>query len=157
MNENISEPVEISTRMRPGEWTRETLTELVGAYQQKLKEMGAPDSEIETTVDTPEDGSAQVNVTWIRTGIHTLATTRPTTTEESENSRGHGERMRPGDATQDSQGLGAVLGDAERSPIDGPPTERAAAGEDNQAGPDFVVYTGEDGKSYVEDVGPPKE
>jgi hypothetical protein len=157
MNENISEPVEISTRMRPGEWTRETLTELVGSYQQKLEEMGAPESEIETTVDTPEDGSAQVNVAWIRTGIHSYAAAGPTLTEESDYSRGHGERIPLGEATQDSQGLGAVLGDAERSPIDGPPTERAVAAEDNQPERDFVVYTGEDGKSYAEDAGPPKE
>jgi hypothetical protein len=157
MNEDISDPVEISTRMRPGEWTPETLTELVGSYQQKLKEMGAPDSEIDTTVDTPEDGSAQVNVTWIRTGIHTYAAAGPSMTEESENSRGHGERIPLGEATQDSQGLGAVLGDAERSPIDGPPTERAVQAEENQPEPDFIVYTGQDGKSYVEDAGPPKE
>ncbi|MCU1520851.1 MAG: hypothetical protein JWN19_1236, partial [Arthrobacter sp.] len=35
------EPVEISTRMRPGEWTEDSLSELVANYRQELLGMGA--------------------------------------------------------------------------------------------------------------------
>lgn len=157
MNESNSEPVEISTWMRPGEWTTESLTELVGSYQLKLGEMGAPENEIETSVETPEDGSAKINVSWRRSGIHTFAATAQLPVEEAENSRGHGESIPLGETTKDAQGLGAVFGDAERSPIDAPPTNRARAAEGNQPASDFVVYTDEDGKSYVEDAGPAKE
>jgi hypothetical protein len=158
MNDSNGEPVEISTRMRPGEWTRGTLTELVGSYQHKLWEMGAPEDEIETSVDTPDDGSAEVNVSWHRSGVHTFSATSQDPMPESEKSRGHGEAIPPGETTKDAHGLGAVLGDAERSPIDAPPTSRAvAAADDNRPNPDFVLYSDEDGKSYLEDQGPAKE
>ena len=157
MNDSINEPVEISTRMRPGEWTRESLTELLGSYQQKLLDMGAPEAEIETSVETPEDGSAQVKVSWRHAGMHTFADMGGNTVEESENSRGHGEFIAPGEATDDSKGLGAVYGDAERSAIDEPPTRRAMEAAESQPEPGFVVYTNDEGKSYVEDAGPAKE
>lgn len=157
MNESNSEPVEISTRIRPGEWTTESLTELVGSYEHKLTEMGAPEAEIETSVETPEDGSAKVNVSWRRSGVHTFAITGQDPVAEAENSRGHGESIPPGEATKDSQGLGAVFGDAERSPIDAPPTRRARAAEEQQPASAFVAYTDADGKSYLEDAGPAKE
>lgn len=157
MNDSTNEPVEISTRMRPGEWTQESLTELVGSYQQKLREMGAPDDEIGTSVETPEDGSANVKVSWRHAGVHTFAEMGQSRTEEARNSRGHGEVIPPGEPTKDSQGLGALLGDAERSAIDEPPTRRAMEAEGNQPVPDLLVRTNEDGTSYVEDVGPDKE
>lgn len=157
MTESNNEPVEISTRMRPGEWTRETLTELVASYQDKLREMGAPDGEIETSVETPDDGSAYVNVSWQHTGVHTFAEMGQGTMPESENSRGQGEDIPPGETTDDTKGLGAVLGDAERSTIDAPPSGRAMAAEANQPNPDLLVYTDEEGKTYVEDAGSAKE
>ncbi|WP_192841615.1 hypothetical protein [Arthrobacter sp. ERGS1:01] len=157
MDESDSEPVEISTRMGPGEWTPETLTELVGSYQHKLWEMGAAEDEIETSVETSADGSAKVNLSWWRTEVQAFAATGQTMMEESDNSRGHGEIIRPGETTRDSKGLGAVFGDAERSPIDGPPTGCAVKSKDDQKAPDYVLYTGEDGKSYVKDAGQAKE
>ncbi|WP_181034304.1 hypothetical protein [Arthrobacter sp. GMC3] len=158
MNDINREPVEISTHMRPGEWNQGTLTELVGSYQHKLWEMGAPEDEIETSVQTPDDGSAEVNVSWRRSGIHTFAATGQSPVPEAANSRGQGEVISPGESTKDAHGLGAVLGDAERSAIDAPPTRRAAtADEDNRPNPDFVLYSDEGGKSYLEDLGPAKD
>ncbi|AIX99928.1 hypothetical protein ART_0330 [Arthrobacter sp. PAMC 25486] len=158
MNDS-TEPVEISTRMRPGEWTAESLEELVGSYQQKLREMGAPEQEIETVVQTPDDGSAKVHVSWQHAGVHTFANMGQgqSTAVEAENSRGHGENIPAGESTQDSQGLGAVLGDAERSAIDEPPTKRSADAGANTPQSDFRILTDEEGKTYVEDAGPAKE
>jgi hypothetical protein len=48
------EPVEISTRMRPGEWTEASLEELVSTYQAKILAMGAAVSDVLT--DEPEGG-----------------------------------------------------------------------------------------------------
>lgn len=59
MNDSTEVPVEISTHMRPGEWTQDSLAQLLAFYQQKLREMGAPAHEIETSVETPEDGGAK--------------------------------------------------------------------------------------------------
>ena len=40
------EPVEISTRMRPGEWTDATLADLVASYRERILGMGASASEV---------------------------------------------------------------------------------------------------------------
>lgn len=157
MNDSINEPVEISTRMRPGEWTQETLAELLASYQQKLREMGAAENEIETSVATPDDGAANVKVSWRREGVRTFADMGQGSVAEAENSRGHGEAIPAGEATEDSHGLGAVLGDAERSAIDDPPTRRAMEALKNQTDPGLVVFTDDEGKTYVDDVGPAQE
>jgi hypothetical protein len=157
MNDSTNEPVEISTRMAGGEWTPESLAEQLGSYQDKLREMGAPESEIETAVETPEDGSATVKVSWHRAGLHTFAEMGQSTLREAENSRGHGEIIPQGEATEDSKGLGAVYGDAERSAIDEPPTRRAMDALKKQTDPDLLVFTTEEGKTYVEDAGRARE
>ncbi len=63
------EPVEISTRMRPGEWTEESLNALVGSYREKLLDMGASASEIEIETERDEDGGVSVVVTWIKSPV----------------------------------------------------------------------------------------
>jgi hypothetical protein len=63
------EPVEISTRMRPDEWTEASLSELVTTYQNQLREMGAPESEIVTEVDRDDEGGVSVTVTWAKGDI----------------------------------------------------------------------------------------
>ncbi|MFC8302730.1 hypothetical protein ACFUCV_03495 [Specibacter sp. NPDC057265] len=151
-----SEPVEISTRMRPGEWTPESLEELVRSYQQKLAEMGATAQEIETVVETPEDGSAFVNVSWRHTGVRTFSDMGQNTVAEADVSRGYGENIPAGEPTRDSQGLGAVLGDAERSAIDEPATQRSEDARDTAATSNLLVHTDDDGTTYVEDTGPAK-
>lgn len=156
MNDNTNEPVEISTRMADGEWTPESLAEQLSSYQDKLRAMGAPESEIETAVETLADGSATVKVSWHRVGLHTFAEMGQSTVPEAENSRGHGEIIPPGDATEDSKGLGAAYGDAERSTIDEPPTRRAMEALDKQVDPDLLIFTTEEGKTYVEDANPTK-
>lgn len=60
------EPVEISTRMRPGEWTEESLTALVASYRDELLGMGASASEIEIVTDRDEHGGVNVVATWIK-------------------------------------------------------------------------------------------
>lgn len=157
MNDSTQEPVEISTRMRPGEWTQQSLAELLASYQQKLREMGAPTDEIETSVETPEDGGAQVKVSWRHAGVHTFADMGQTAMAEADNSRGRGERIPPGEVTEDSQGLGAVFGDAERSAIDEPPNNQATETPQHQIDPHLVITTTEEGKTYVQDVGTVKE
>ncbi|UXM91188.1 hypothetical protein [Paenarthrobacter sp. JL.01a] len=61
------EPVEISTRMRPGEWTEESLQAHVEDYRHRIREMGARESQIVTNVERTESGAARVVVSWDRT------------------------------------------------------------------------------------------
>lgn len=61
-----TDPVEISTRMRPGEWTEETLQAHVEDYKQQIRNMGAAESEIVTEVERTDEGAAVVVVSWIR-------------------------------------------------------------------------------------------
>ncbi|MGA7203742.1 MAG: hypothetical protein WBX27_03820 [Specibacter sp.] len=61
-----SDDVEISTRLRPGEWTEETLAELVKEYQHKISEMGAKPDEIKTLIEHTEAGGVKVRVEWDR-------------------------------------------------------------------------------------------
>lgn len=58
------EPVEISTRMRPGEWTESSLEELLTTYRAKILAMGAGVSEVVTEVERNDDGSVKVAVSW---------------------------------------------------------------------------------------------
>jgi hypothetical protein len=58
------EPVEISTRMRPGEWTEASLEELVNSYRQRIVEMGASVTDVVTDIDRNDDGSVRVAVSW---------------------------------------------------------------------------------------------
>jgi hypothetical protein len=60
------EPVEISTRMRPGEWTEESLSALVATYRKDLLGMGASASAIEIETERDEDGGVTVVATWIK-------------------------------------------------------------------------------------------
>ncbi|MHA7196305.1 hypothetical protein ACX800_21305 [Paenarthrobacter nitroguajacolicus] len=61
------EPVEISTRMRPGEWTEESLLEHIEDYKQQIRDMGARETQIVTNVERTEEGAARVVVSWDRT------------------------------------------------------------------------------------------
>ncbi|MGR0160327.1 hypothetical protein [Paenarthrobacter nitroguajacolicus] len=61
------EPVEISTRMRPGEWTEESLLEHVENYKQQIRDMGAKESQIVAHVERTDAGAARVVVSWDRT------------------------------------------------------------------------------------------
>lgn len=58
------EPVEISTRMRPGEWTEESLAALVDSYRTRIMEMGAIMAEVGTDIERNDDGSVRVAVVW---------------------------------------------------------------------------------------------
>jgi len=60
------EPVEISTRMRPGEWTEESLLEHVENYKQQIRDMGAAETQIVTDVERTEGSAAVVVVRWDR-------------------------------------------------------------------------------------------
>lgn len=92
MTESHAEPVEISVRMRPSEWTPESLVELTASYQRKLFEMGAPESEVLMVVDTPEDGSASVRVSWLHQGAHTFAALNQVESPEAEHTPAGTER-----------------------------------------------------------------
>lgn len=60
------EPVEISTRMRPGEWTEDSLTETVASYREELRSMGASDSDIDIVTDRDPQGGVSVVATWLK-------------------------------------------------------------------------------------------
>ncbi|MFF1253288.1 hypothetical protein ACFVYC_12430 [Pseudarthrobacter sp. NPDC058329] len=60
------EPVEISTRMRPGEWTEESLELLVESYRERIVEMGARPTDVVTDIDRSDDGSVRVAVSWAK-------------------------------------------------------------------------------------------
>jgi hypothetical protein len=62
------EPVEISTRMRPGEWTEESLSDLVAKYRQDLLAMGAAPDEIDVVTDRDEHGGVSVVASWKKAG-----------------------------------------------------------------------------------------
>lgn len=62
------EPVEISTRMRPGEWSETSLEQLIESYRARIMEMGASLTDIHTDVDRNDDGSVRVVVSWIKPG-----------------------------------------------------------------------------------------
>lgn len=59
-----SEDVEISTRLRPGEWTEDTLAVLVKEYEHKIAEMGAKAADIKTHIEHTEAGGVKVRVVW---------------------------------------------------------------------------------------------
>ncbi|QYF90357.1 hypothetical protein [Arthrobacter sp. PAMC25284] len=63
------EPVEISTRMRPGEWTEENLTEIVAAYRNDLMAMGAPASDIRISTERDAHGGVSIVAAWIKAAI----------------------------------------------------------------------------------------
>lgn len=63
------EPVEISTRMRPGEWTEASLSKLVASYRDKLLDMGATQEEINIETDRDEGGGVKVVATWNKPGV----------------------------------------------------------------------------------------
>ena len=60
------EPVEISTRMRPGEWSEENLSEIVANYRQELMSMGAPASDIDVSTERDDHGGISIVATWIK-------------------------------------------------------------------------------------------
>jgi hypothetical protein len=59
-----SEDVEISTRLRPGEWTEESLAVLVKEYEHKIAEMGAKPADIKTHIEHTEAGGVKLRVAW---------------------------------------------------------------------------------------------
>ena len=63
------EPVEISTRIRDGEWTEESLEALVAGYRAQLLEMGAAASEIEIVSEKDDHGGVSVVATWIKSPL----------------------------------------------------------------------------------------
>ncbi|WP_267276284.1 hypothetical protein [Arthrobacter sp. CDRTa11] len=63
------EPVEISTRIRPGEWTESSLEELVTTYRAKILAMGARVSDVVTDVERNDDGSVKVAVSWAKPAL----------------------------------------------------------------------------------------
>lgn len=69
MTQYQPEPVEISTRMRPGEWTEASLSELVATYTQELLGMGAEPGEIGILTDRDEGGGVSVVATWKRADV----------------------------------------------------------------------------------------
>ncbi|GAA1352686.1 hypothetical protein [Falsarthrobacter nasiphocae] len=111
------QPVEVSAHIEAGEWDATRGEELLAAYRRQLLEMGATEAELITEVDELEDGGANVRVRWDRTGVthfddYTSPGT-PVTSRTGENA----ESVPEGETTEGSRGLGAVYGEADRSPV----------------------------------------
>jgi hypothetical protein len=161
MAEDNVEPVEISTRFRPGEWTEASLADLTAFYREKIMAMGAAPEEVVTHIDRGTNGSVAVSISWDPGAGHAVAPGQTTESptigaplpESPEVARGFGEGIPPGEITEDAKGLGAILGDADRSAIDEPPrnpsTPRGVA-EDVEP---LTRRTDEEGKPYLEDTG----
>ena len=153
------EPVEISTRFRPGEWTEESLAALTASYEEKIRAMGAESEEIATHIDRGANGSVALSVSWDPGARQAAAdmdlpTAGASVAGSPEVARGFGEDIPPGEITQDAKGLGAVLGDADRSAIDDPPRNPRSI---HSSGNDEILKTltrrtDEEGKPYLEDV-----
>lgn len=60
------EPVEISIRVRPGEWTEDTLPSLVASFRDQLLRMGAPPEEVTVATDRDDRGGVSIVATWNR-------------------------------------------------------------------------------------------
>ncbi|MBB6402866.1 hypothetical protein [Arthrobacter sp. AZCC_0090] len=158
------EPVEISTRFRPGEWTEASLAALTASYREKIRAMGAAPEDIVTHIDRGTNGSVAVSVSWDpgagQAAANADATDLPTAgtsvTGSPEVARGFGEDIPPGEITEDAKGLGAVLGDADRSAIDEPPGDprTIASSDEDEAMETFTRRTDEEGKPYLEDTEP---
>lgn len=63
------EPVEISTRIRPGEWTEESLAALEASYREQLLRMGAAANEIDVVIDRDDGGGVSVVASWLKPDI----------------------------------------------------------------------------------------
>lgn len=63
------EPVEISTRIRPGEWTEESLVALEASYREQLLRMGAAPSEIDVVIDRDDGGGVSVVASWLKPDV----------------------------------------------------------------------------------------
>jgi len=85
------EPVEISTRIRPGEWTDESLSATVASYRNELLGMGAAAEEIEIVTDREADGSVRVVATWIKGDIADEQELRPETIQLLPRASRHGD------------------------------------------------------------------
>jgi hypothetical protein len=60
------EPVEISTRIRPGEWTEDTLPALAANFREELLRMGAPSGQITVETERDDRGGVSIRATWNR-------------------------------------------------------------------------------------------
>ena len=115
MTAENAEPVEISTRFRPGEWTEARLTALTASYQEKIVAMGAASEDIATSIDRGMDGSVAVSVSWDPGAQDSVPAGdaagspagRDAVEGNPEIARGFGEDIPPGDITEDAKGLGA--------------------------------------------------
>lgn len=150
MKDSQGDPVEISTRMHSGEWSEETLADVVGAYRRKLQDMGAPESEIETEVDRAADGSVRMRVSWAHRGVHTFGEMTQAARARSGTDAYAGAAVPPaeGETSRPPEG---ESGDPEVPTINGPPTARAKEAAKHQRVPDAIIYTSGDGETYVED------
>ena len=162
MTAENAEPVEISTRFRPGEWTEASLTALTASYQEKIVAMGAASEDIATSIVRGMDGSVAVSVSWDPGAQDSVPAGdaagspagRDAVEGNPEIARGFGEDIPPGDITEDAKGLGAVLGDADRSALDDPPVKAGTPGQadTDEAPTTFTRHTDEEGEPYLEDT-----
>lgn len=154
------EPVEISTKFRAGEWNEASLAALTASYREQITAMGAASEEIATRIEHGTDGSVAVFVGWDPVAgqagageVPDLPTARASGSESSlEVARGFGEVIPPGEITEDAKGLGAVLGDADRSAVDEPPQKSGHSPGIRDALSNFTRRTDEEGKPYLEDT-----
>lgn len=135
MTDLESEPVEISTVLSPGDWTEETLPQVVQSYRDRLIEMGAAQDRLLTSIDRADNGSIKVSVNWDRRSIV------PEIIEDA---------GRPGRAG--SQGLDAIpLGHGGNALVNEPAspgaTQVSNTGLDDEK---VIMYTDDEGTTWLE-------
>ncbi|WP_211320917.1 hypothetical protein [Arthrobacter livingstonensis] len=135
MTDLESEPVEISTVIGPGDWTEETLPQIVQSYRDRLIEMGAGQDSIITSIDRADNGSIKVSVNWDRRRIV------PEVVEDAG-------RVGP----EDSQRLRGVPLGRVGSPLVNEPSGSGSTqlSVPGPAGEKVIMYTDDDGTTWLE-------
>lgn len=133
-----SEPVEISTVLSPGDWTEETLPQMVQSYRDRLIEMGAGADNLATSIDRGDNGSIKVSVSWDRRSI---------VPEAIENAG------LPG--PEGSHGLDRIPLGHVGTPLVNEPSGHGSTHQPTRglADEEVIMYTDEDGTTWVEGPG----
>lgn len=115
MNPIQNQPVEISNRLNPGEWTPQSLDELLDKYRRDFADMGAQPHEVTTEAVPTEGGGMDVKAVWNRTGEHRFEDFGAPQSSNHVSEGELGEAEPDGLTTEGSKGIGALYGEADRS------------------------------------------
>ncbi len=116
MDQLQNQPVEISNRLNEGEWTQESVDQLLEKYRRDFADMGAQPEEVTAEAVPTADGGVDVKAVWNRQGARSFEDFGSPASSNHANAGALGEAIPEGATTEGSRGLGAVYGEADRSP-----------------------------------------